>query len=48
MVNLMLENKSPLNASDGAGLTALHHGESDRGIFIVVFRFLQGAGLTTM
>ena len=24
----MLENKSPLNATDVAGLTALHHGES--------------------
>ena len=27
MVNLMLENKSPLNASDISGLTALHHGK---------------------
>lgn len=26
MVNLMLENKSPLNATDVSGLTALHHG----------------------
>ena len=25
MVNLMLENKSPLNATDISGLTALHH-----------------------
>lgn len=28
MVNLLLENKSPLNATDVAGLTALHHGRS--------------------
>ena len=27
MVNLLLENKSPLNATDVSGLTALHHGE---------------------
>ena len=27
MVNLMLENKSPLNATDISGLTALHHGK---------------------
>ena len=27
MVNLMLENKSPLNATDISGLTALHHCE---------------------
>lgn len=27
MVNLLLENKSPLNATDISGLTALHHGE---------------------
>ena len=27
MVNLLLENKSPLNATDVAGLTALHHGK---------------------
>lgn len=28
IVNLLLENKSPLNATDVAGLTALHHGRS--------------------
>lgn len=28
MVTLLLENKSPLNATDVAGYTALHHGES--------------------
>ena len=33
MVNLLLENKSPLNATDVAGLTALHHGRS-----FVIFR----------
>lgn len=27
MVNLLLENKSPLNATDISGLTALHHGK---------------------
>lgn len=27
MVNLLLENNSPLNATDVSGLTALHHGE---------------------
>lgn len=27
MVKLMLENKSPVNATDVSGLTALHHGE---------------------
>lgn len=27
MVNLMLEHKSPVNATDVFGLTALHHGE---------------------
>ena len=26
MVNLLLQNKSPLNATDISGLTALHHG----------------------
>ena len=26
MVNLLLEHKSPLNATDVSGLTALHHG----------------------
>ncbi|KAL8712259.1 MAG: hypothetical protein Q9220_003410 [cf. Caloplaca sp. 1 TL-2023] len=26
MVNLLLENRSPLNATDSAGYTALHHG----------------------
>lgn len=26
MVNLLLENKSPVNATDISGLTALHHG----------------------
>ena len=34
MVNLMLENKSPLNATDVSGLTALHHGK-----FIARFNF---------
>ncbi|KAM0794613.1 gankyrin [Usnea florida] len=29
MVNLMLENKSPLNATDISGLTALHHAISE-------------------
>jgi len=29
MVNLLLENKSPVNATDISGLTALHHGKSD-------------------
>ena len=27
LINLLLENKSPLNATDYAGQTALHHGE---------------------
>ena len=27
MVNILLENKSPLNATDVSGLTALHHGK---------------------
>jgi hypothetical protein len=27
MVTLLLENKSPLNATDVAGYTPLHHGE---------------------
>ena len=27
MVNLLLEAKSPVNATDVSGLTALHHGE---------------------
>ena len=25
MINLLLQNKSPLNATDNAGYTALHH-----------------------
>ncbi len=33
MVNLMLENKSPLNATDISGLTALHHGKSAAFLF---------------
>lgn len=27
LINLLLENKSPLNATDYAAQTALHHGE---------------------
>ena len=39
MVKLMLENKSPLNASDIAGFTALHHGS------FPFFFFLWGGGV---
>lgn len=28
MVSLLLENRSPLNATDVAGYTALHHGKT--------------------
>jgi hypothetical protein len=42
MVKLLLENKSPLNATDVAGYTALHHGENS--IFYKTNRGIRYSG----
>ena len=42
MVNLLLESKSPLNATDVAGLTALHHGKSFVFSIYICTRFIVG------
>lgn len=34
MVKLLLDNKSPLNATDVSGLTALHHGKSPNPLYM--------------
>jgi hypothetical protein len=44
MVNLLLENKSPLNATDVSGLTALHHGTSTACSLLPLPMFLVDVG----